>query len=237
MTDTWDTIADWYADQVHRGSAMHEFARDVLLDALPADMSGQRVLDLGCGEGLITRAVAARGAQVVGVDPTVRLIERAQAIEASAMTGAAYRVDDGCTLATVADDWADWVTAGLSLNNVPDLGAAIASIRRALVPGGWLAFTVPHPCFEAPHARWVGAERLIGSYSAEGFWRSTNSAGVRRAGNHHRTISHYLTALIDHGFTLTMIAEPPAHPLVVAEHPQRAALPPLLLVKASWSQG
>lgn len=88
MSDTWDSIADWYADHVNRGSAMHQFACDVLLEALPADMSGQRMLDLGCGEGLITRAAAGRGGQVVGVDPTVRLIERARAIEAGAATGA-----------------------------------------------------------------------------------------------------------------------------------------------------
>jgi SAM-dependent methyltransferase len=236
MSDTWDTIADWYADHLRRGSAMHQFACDVLLDALPTDLSGRRVVDLGCGEGLITRAVAARGAQVVGVDPTVRLIERALAVEATAGSGATYRVDDGCTLATIADGWADWVTAGLSLNNVPDLGAAIASIRRALVPGGQLAFTVPHPCFEAPQACWVGADRVIGSYCEEGFWRSANPRGVRRAGNHHRTISQYLTGLIDRGFTLTLVAEPPASPVVVAEQSHRAALPPFLLVRASRPQ-
>lgn len=233
MTDTWDTIADWYADRIRHGSAMHEFARDVLLDALPADMTGERVLDLGCGEGLITRATASRGATAVGIDPTARLIERAQAVEAATPTGATYRVDDGCTLATVPDDSTDWVTAGLSLNNVPDLDAAIRSIRRVLVSAGRLAFTVPHPCFEAPQARWVGADRLIGRYAAEGPWRS--AAGVRRAGNHHRTISRYLTALIDHGFTPTLIAEPPADPRVVAEQPHRAGLPPFLLVRARSS--
>jgi SAM-dependent methyltransferase len=233
MTDTWDAIADWYADRIHHGSAMHEFARDVLLEALPSDMSGQRVLDLGCGEGLITRATASRGATVLGIDPTVRLIERAQAVEATAPTGATYRVDDGRMLGTVTDHSMDWVTAGLSLNNVPDLDAAIRSVRRVLVSAGRLAFTVPHPCFEAPHARWVGADRLIGTYATEGPWRSAR--GVRRAGNHHRTISRYLTALIDHGFALTRIAEPPADPRVVAEQPHRAGLPPFLLVLASSS--
>jgi SAM-dependent methyltransferase len=236
MADTWDTIADWYADHVHDGSAMHEFAREVLLGALPVDMSGLRVLDLGCGDGLITRAAAERGAQVVGVDPTARLIERAREREVEAPTGATYRVDDGCALETVDDDWADWVTAGLSLNNVPDLGAALDSIRRALVPGGQLAFTVPHPCFEAPHARWVGADRVVGSYLDEGFWRSANPEGVRRAGNQHRMISRYLTLLVDRGFALTMIAEPSAPPAVVAARPHRAALPPFLLVRARWSE-
>jgi SAM-dependent methyltransferase len=236
MTDTWDTIADWYADRIHHGSPMHELARDVLLGALPADMRGQRVLDLGCGEGLITRAVAGRGAEAVGTDPTVRLIERARAVEAATPTGATYRVDDGSTLATVPDDSTDWVTAGLSLNNVPDLDAALRSIRRVLVHEGRLAFTVPHPCFEAPHARWVGSDRLIGSYSAEGHWRAAG-AGVRRAGNHHRTISRYLTALIDHGFRLTMIAEPSANRPVVAEQPRRAGLPPFLLVRAEKAEG
>jgi SAM-dependent methyltransferase len=237
MADTWDTIADWYVDHVGRGSAMHRFASDLLVDALPADLRGQRVLDLGCGEGTITRAVAARGAEVVGVDPTVRLIERARLIEERAATGATYRVDDGCTLATVADDWADWVTAGLSLNNVPDLGAALGAISRALVPGGLLVITVPHPCFEAPNARWVGTERVIGGYGEEGFWRSGSPHGVRRAGNQHRRISRYLAALIDHDFRLTTIAEPPADAHVVAEQPHRAALPPFLLVGASWSRG
>src|SRR2546423_2913801 len=133
MSDSWDTIADWYADRIHHGSAMHEFARAVLLDALPTEMDGLRVLDLGCGEGLITRAAADRGAEAVGVDPTVRLIDRARAVEATNPTGATYRVDNGCTLATVPDDSTNWVTAGLSLNNVPDLDAAIGSTRRVLV--------------------------------------------------------------------------------------------------------
>lgn len=44
----------------------------------------------------------------------------------------------------------DWVVAALSLNNIPDLDAAMASFRRVLKPQGRLAFAVPHPCFDAP---------------------------------------------------------------------------------------
>ncbi|MEU6265478.1 class I SAM-dependent methyltransferase [Saccharopolyspora shandongensis] len=237
MDETWDTIADWYAEVLHRGSAMNEFARDVLLAALPVDLTGVRVLDLGCGEGFITRAVAVRGAAVVGIDPTAGLIVHARAAEDAAPTGARYEVDDGSTLSTVADESVDWVTAGLSLNNIPDLEAAVRSIQRVLVPGGGLLFTIPHPCFEAPHGTWVErtdgtSRRVIGDYLVEGFWRAANPQGVRRAGNQHRMLSRYLTVLIDQGFMLDMVAEPAADQRVVAEQPRRAGFPPFLLVRA-----
>ncbi|MFF3358131.1 class I SAM-dependent methyltransferase [Streptomyces sp. NPDC002917] len=83
---------------------MHEFSRDILLGCLPETLAGQRVLDLGCGEGIITRAVAARGAWALGTDPFPRMIEQAQATTKDGPPGARYAVDDGCTLATVATD-------------------------------------------------------------------------------------------------------------------------------------
>jgi SAM-dependent methyltransferase len=237
MNDNWETIADWYAERLRAGSAMHEFARDILLAALPSDLRGVRVVDLGCGEGLITRAVAGRGATAVGVDPTERLIAHARMAEDAVPSGATYAIDDGADLTTVDSDSIDLVTAGLSLNNIPDLDAAIHSVRRVLVPGGRLVFTIPHPCFEAPHAGWVdpdegASRRLVGDYLVEGFWRSTNPGGVRRAGNQHRTLSRYLMTLIDHGFTLELVAEPAADQRVAVEQPRRVGLPPFLLIRA-----
>ncbi|MDT0487280.1 class I SAM-dependent methyltransferase [Streptomyces doebereineriae] len=235
MTETWDTIADWYAERVRTGSAMHEFARDALLDGLPADLHGQRILDLGCGEGLITRALAMRGGSVVGIDPSPRMIGHARAAEEATPSGARYAVDDGGSLATVATGSVEWVTAGLSLNNVPDLTAAVSAVRRVLVPGGHLVFTVPHPCFEAPRARWSGGAdelpgRVVGNYLAEGFWRSANPDGARRAGNQHRMLSTYVTSLIEHGFVIGRLAEPAPDARVLTEQPLRAGLPPFLVI-------
>ncbi len=237
MAETWDSIADWYAGRLRAGSALHEFSREILLGCLPGELSGERVLDVGCGEGIITRAVAARGARVVGVDPSARMIEHARAAEGDLPTGAVYAVDDGCTLATVGTGLFGWVTAGLSLNNVPDLDAALGAVRRVLVGGGRLVFTVPHPCFEAPHAAWTDAvqgrrRRVVGDYHAEGFWRSGNPEGVRRAGNQHRMLSAYLGALVARGFVIEAVAEPLPDARVVAEQPERADLPPFLLVQA-----
>ncbi|WP_099250712.1 class I SAM-dependent methyltransferase [Mycobacterium sp. shizuoka-1] len=166
-------------------------------------MTGVHVLDVGCGEGIVTRAIAVRGATVVGIDATSGLIAHAQATEQAHPTGATYRHDDGRTLSTVGSESMDWVTAALSLNNIPDLHSTIGSIKRVLKPEGRFAFTVPHPCFEAPSASSVMVDglqrRVIGDYLAEGFWASIHPQSVRRAGNYHRTIATYMTALTDHG--------------------------------------
>ncbi|MEV0645280.1 methyltransferase domain-containing protein [Phytomonospora sp. NPDC050363] len=231
--ETWDSIADWYAEKLRSGSALHDFARDLLLDALPGDLTGHGVLDVGCGEGIITRAVAARGAASHGIDPSERLIEYARAAEKARPAGVKYAVDDGRTLATIADASMDWVTAGLAYNNVPDLPAAFAAARRVLKPGGGLAFTVPHPCFEAPRASWTpDGQRLVGDYLDEGFWRSANATGVRRAGNQHRTIASYAMGLVMCGFTIDLVSEPAPNARILAEQPRRAGLPPFLLIAA-----
>jgi SAM-dependent methyltransferase len=147
-----------------------------------------------------------------------------------------YRVDDGTTLRTVADDSVDGATAALSLNNIDDLDAALRSIRRVLRPNGFLTFTVPHPSFGAPGSETIatsdGLRRVAGNYFAEGLWRSAHPHSVRRAGNYHRTISTYLTAVLDHGFTLRSCREPAPSDAVRTEAPHRLGLPPFLLVSA-----
>jgi ubiquinone/menaquinone biosynthesis C-methylase UbiE len=237
VAETWDSIADWYAGLVRDGSAMHEFSRDILLSLLPPALAGEHVLDVGCGEGVVTRALAARGATVVGVDPTSALIAHARAAEQSDPTGASYREDDGLTLSTVGSESMDWVTAALSLNNISDLPSAIGSIKRVLKPDGRLVFTVPHPCFDGPdassHALDGTVRRVIGDYLAEGFWRSSHPQSVRRAGNYHRTITSYVTTLLGHGFSLEVLAEPAPEQKVTATNPHRGALPPFLLIRAA----
>lgn len=81
MNESWDSIAEWYAALVRGGSPMHRFARDILLSALPLTLTGMDVLDVGCGEGSITRALASRGADALGIDPTGVLIEHARDAE------------------------------------------------------------------------------------------------------------------------------------------------------------
>ena len=94
---------------------------------------GLRALDLACGTGDIAFALASRGADVVGLDITHRMVQLART------KGGAARFVTGDMLALPFGNEAfDIVTTGYGLRNVPDIPRAIAEMRRVLKPGGAL---------------------------------------------------------------------------------------------------
>jgi SAM-dependent methyltransferase len=237
VTETWESMADWYAEQLAGGSAPHQLAIAAVVALLPA-VAGDPVLDVGCGEGLATRALAQRGAKATGIDLSARLISHARRQEAARPLGIDFRVGDARTLDGLAAAGFTGVVANLSLNNIDDLGAVVVSVRRVLRPGGWFVFTIPHPCFETPHASWGTAPdgrpvQLVNGYFQERFWRSTHPQGIRRAGNWHRMLSTYLNTVLDGGFAVTRVVEPAPTPALAASHPGRADVPMFLVVRAA----
>jgi demethylmenaquinone methyltransferase/2-methoxy-6-polyprenyl-1,4-benzoquinol methylase len=110
---------------------------------LAAPRPGERALDLATGTGDIAFALAARGARVVALDVTMRMLELARRKTGWATPAGA--IDRGLLLIQ-ADMVAlpfpgasfDIVTTGYGLRNVPDLNAAIEEIGRVLAPGGQL---------------------------------------------------------------------------------------------------
>ena len=108
---------------------------------------GVRALDLATGTGDIAFALAARGARVVGLDITLRMIELAKRKDARAVRPSAsgsprqlalhFLVGDMSALPFPSGSF-DVVTTGYGLRNVPDLATAIDEIGRVLSPGGQL---------------------------------------------------------------------------------------------------
>jgi ubiquinone/menaquinone biosynthesis C-methylase UbiE len=234
---TWTDIADWYGDLVDVGSPAHDTALAALLELTPA-VGEARILDLACGQGLAARALAQAGATVTGLDLTERLLERAADATPPVLADRITWVnDDAQHLGACADASFDGVTCNLALMDLPDLDAAIRQAARVLrEPSGWLVFTITHPCFLAPHASWTRGDgqgsRIVHDYLEERIWRSDNPDGVRRVGSHHRTVSTYVNALADHGFTIERMFEPSANDELAAAVPGYRRIPPFLAVRA-----
>lgn len=119
---------------------------------------GERVLDLACGTGDLAFAAARCGAEVIGVDLTQTMIERAK-VRATTEVGAAHVVWSvgDMTHLPVADASCDVVTIGYGLRNVPDLAAALAETHRVLRPGGRL-YSLD---FDRPEAAWLRRVYLL----------------------------------------------------------------------------
>ncbi|MGW3691137.1 hypothetical protein [Streptomyces sp. NPDC005125] len=73
---------------------------------------------------------------------------------------------------------------------------------------------------------------VVGDYLTEGFWRSGNPEGVRRAGNPHRKLSTYVTALMRHSFRTEAVDGPTPDAGVIAAQAQRARLAPFMVFQA-----
>ena len=131
--------------------------RDAVWEAVPADAeperfeqrlafllehvgAGDRVLDLGCGEGSFAAALLGPAGTVVGADVSAVALARA-ALRAPGARMVTLR--DGEPL-PFADDVFDVVWAGETLEHVADVTGLLAEVRRVLAPGGTLAVTTPN---------------------------------------------------------------------------------------------
>lgn len=212
MPSPYDDVAEWYDSVLRSGTIVQDAAQRALED-LCGDVRGQRICDLACGQGMVARAMADRGAVVVGVDTSVKLLEIAHAEEFAHPRGIAFAEMNAETLAALPSAAFDGVVCNLALMDILDLAATSASVHRVLRPGGWFAFTIMHPCFQTSDSSWMTEDentgRLVRAYFAEGPWRSKASSGMRaRIGAVHRTLSSYVNTLSEAGLVLQALAEP-----------------------------
>jgi SAM-dependent methyltransferase len=149
----WQRLADTWADLARAGFDVYRdaFNTPAFLDRLP-DVHGRRGLDIGCGEGHNTRLLARRGARMTGIDVAQAFIARASEAESAEPLGIAYRVASALEL-PFAEASFDFATAFMSLMDMPAPDHALAEAARVLAPGGFLQFSICHPCTNTPHRR------------------------------------------------------------------------------------
>ena len=107
-----------------------------------APLKGQRVLDVGCGGGILADAMARKGAEVLGIDLAEKSLKVAQlhALEAGT-SQITYRLVAAEALAAEMPDHFDVVTCMEMLEHVPDPASAVQACARLAKPGGWVFFS------------------------------------------------------------------------------------------------
>ena len=107
-----------------------------------APLNRQRVLDVGCGGGILADAMARKGADVLGIDLAEKSLKVAQlhALEAGT-SQITYRLVAAEALAAEMPDHFDVVTCMEMLEHVPDPASAVQACARLAKPGGWVFFS------------------------------------------------------------------------------------------------
>jgi len=156
----------------------------------PGPLTGRRVLDVGCGGGLLAEAMARKGAQVVGLDLADELLEVAKLHALESGTRLDYRLESAEEhLAQNAGAY-DVVTCMEMLEHVPDPAAVVAALAQLVRPGGHVFVSTINRTAKAYALAIVGAEYVLrllppGTHTYEKFIRPSELAGWAKAASLH----------------------------------------------------
>ena len=233
----WEGNADAWTQLARQGCDVY---RDFLntpafLGMLP-DVSGLRGVDIGCGEGHNTRLVARRGARMTALDICPTFVSHAREKEAGEPLGIEYHVASAVEM-PFADASFDFATGFMSFMDIPEQDRVIAEAHRVLKPGGFLQFSICHPCFATPKWGWVRDEegRRVAVTCGDYFrmrqgeveeWIFGAASPEQRAKwpkfkvpRFFRILSDWVNLLADAGFRIERMAEPHADDETVRQCP------------------
>ncbi len=208
---SWQHNAQAWTEAVRSGAieSRRQVTDQAILLAIMARQP-ERVLDLGCGEGWLLRALSERGIKAIGVDGDASLVEAARAAGSTSVYQASY-AELAEAKVEIGYDY-PLICANFALLH-QDIIPLLAAMQTLLAPGGALLIQTLHP--------WSVAS---GEY--QDGWRSESFAGF--AGHwqpmpwYYRTLSSWLRALDMAGLHLVELQEP--------QHPQSPQPQSLLLV-------
>jgi len=214
----WDASAFAWIDHVGKVDNNREHLLDAPMLEQAGDVEGRDVLDVGCGEGRFCRMMAARGARVVGIDPTVPFLEHASIGDPRQDFVRAV----GEHLPLQSDSF-DLAVTYLTLIDIPDFRAAIKEIARVLRPGGQVIVANLNPFATTRPTAWYrdGDGRKL-HVAVEEYYEERASL-LEWSGlsiyNWHRSMEAYMQAFLAAGLLLQYFAEPRPSEEAVREHP------------------
>lgn len=154
--------------------------------AARAPLAGGSVLDVGCGGGILTEAMAARGARVSGIDLSDRALKVAQLHLLESGVEVAYEAVSAEDLAARTPGAYDTVTCMELLEHVPEPGSTVEACARLLKPGGHAFFSTINRNPKAYLFAVIGAEYILkllprGTHDYARFIRPSELASACRA--------------------------------------------------------
>lgn len=146
MPASWDEVAEDYHKTVgDTGDSYHRiFVNPVIFEIL-GDVKNKSILDLACGQGYLSRILAKKGANVIGLDVSKKMLQIAMASEESDPLGIRYIHSSSGEMSDITDVSIDWIVSTFGFHDIREIGDTIQECSRVLKKGGKIVFAIPHP--------------------------------------------------------------------------------------------
>lgn len=243
-TTSWGKEAQWYRAHLQEEDTYH--AKVILPNLLRLidPQKGQRVLEIGCGEGFFARELAKKGSEVTACDISQELVDL------GVKTGGevTYRVSKAQDLSWVSPQSVDVVLAVLTLQNMEHLDVVMKEVARTLAPGGRFIFVLNHPVVRVPKgSEWGFDEQTKTQYRRLNAYLSASKTQIdmhpgdskKKSVTYtfHRSLQEYMKLLRAAGFCITRLEEWISHktsepgPRAQAENVSRKEFPLFMMVE------
>lgn len=176
---------------------------------LLGDVTGRRVLEVGCGAAQCARWLRAAGAEPVGVDVSVAQLGQARRLDAATGVAVPVLAGDAQRLPFAAGVFDLACSAFGALPFVADSAAVQTEVARVLRPGGRWVFSVTHPlrwCF--PDDPGPAGLTVATSYFDRTPYVEVGADGAPTYVEHHRTFADRVAEIVAAGFALRAVVEP-----------------------------
>jgi SAM-dependent methyltransferase len=192
------------------GADVIRYGPDIATEAelrLLGNVADKRVLELGCGAGAGSVAMALQGARAIGVDVSAQHLSAARRLSERSGVKVELHEGDLGDLAFARADTVDVVLSVYALNLVEDVNRVFRQVHRVLKAGSHLVFSVPHPAYDMIVDDDLEEPLLIRRSYFDDSRIDLDTDGPPYFGYHH-TISGLFTGLSRANFRVDTILEP-----------------------------
>lgn len=200
----WELTAEWFQEDIDLDVGLNWTGMSAERDLLD-DVAGAEILELGCGGGHCSIALALRGANVTGIDVSRAQLRHARDLAAEHDADVEFLQADVTDLGMLPAERFDVAFNAYVFQWVADLEACFEETHRVLRPGGRFVFSMPHPIYELADPE---THRVEESYFDTGRRVFENDDLEQDTVTYRHRVSDVYNALVDAGFRVERMREP-----------------------------
>jgi ubiquinone/menaquinone biosynthesis C-methylase UbiE len=220
VRSAWDELAAFWDERMEAGTTWQRHLIQPSVERLLRLEPGERVLEIACGNGEFARRMSELGGQVLAVDFSERMLDRARAHGGEVDYRHTDAMDEAAILALGEPGTFDAVVSNMSIMDMESIEPMVSASSRLLAPAGRFVFSTLHPAFNSGNVRPMvefymeGRGTEIYSVKVSSYSRTFVGKGVAIPSQpveqwyFHRPLWKILEPFFDHGFALDGLEEP-----------------------------